>query len=96
MKKMFMGFALCLLLATLVNPAYCSDHKEEHGYSGHFGDMDTNGDDVVDWKEFKKQFAHAEESVFKGIDTNGDGSIDHDEWHEFKEKHGYSHGKKHD
>ena len=32
--------------------------------------MDTDGDDELNWKEFKKYFAHAEEDAFKKIDAN--------------------------
>jgi len=53
--------------------------------------MDIDGDDQVNWKEFKKQFSKAEEHTFKRIDENGDDSINHDEWHKFKENHGYGH-----
>jgi hypothetical protein len=83
--------------------AYASSHKitEKPDYSGHFGDMDTNGDEVVDWKEFKEYFPHAEPKIFQEADGNNDQKIDHDEWHEFKELHDYGHkeghgDKKHD
>ena len=53
MKTLFFIFGLCILLIT--NMAYSSSHKttEKKDYSGHFGDMDTNMDDGVDWEEFK-------------------------------------------
>ena len=65
-------------------------------YNGHFGDMDTDGDELVSWEEFKSYFAHAEKSVFDGIDEGK--AFDHDAWHDFKEKNGYGHieGKVHD
>ena len=64
---------------------------EKHHYSGHFGDIDTNGDDLVNWEEFKKYFPHAKKKKFVKIDSNKDKMVDHDEWHDFKEKHGYKH-----
>ena len=64
---------------------------EKPDYSGHFGDMDTNMDEGVDWEEFKAYFLHAESKIFKKADVNSDQKIDHDEWHEFKELHGYDH-----
>lgn len=57
-------------------------------FNAHFGDMDTGGDDGVDWDEFKAYFTHAEPEVFDAIDRNGDQVLDHDEWHAFKEAHG--------
>ena len=91
MKNIIILIGLCLFLAAL--PAAASSHKsdEKPDYSGHFGDMDTSGDQGVDWKEFKAYFPHAESQVFKEADGNRDQKIDHDEWHEFKEKHDYGH-----
>jgi hypothetical protein len=60
-------------------------------YNAHFGDMDTDGDGLVNWEEFDAFFRGAEPKVFKAIDLNQDGSLDHDEWHEFKEAHGLKH-----
>ena len=97
MKKNLFVFTLCIMFAALVLTACSSHHKEkhgysgqvQHGYSGHFGDMDINGDDNVDWKEFNKHFSHAKEDVFQKVDIDNDGLVDHDEWHEFKDAHGY-------
>ena len=91
MKKILLVMTLSIMFATFVTPAYSSDHKKKYEYSGHFGDMDLDGDDSVDWKEFKNYFPHAKKDVFKKADGNNDGSIDHDEWHEFKDEHGYGH-----
>jgi hypothetical protein len=91
MKALFFIFGLCILLIT--GMAYSSSHKmtEKPDYSGHFGDMDTNMDEGVDWEEFKAYFLHAESKIFKKTDVNSDQKIDHDEWHEFKDLHGYGH-----
>lgn len=91
MKKFLILISMGILFATLVTPVYSSDHKEKHSYNGHFGDMDLDGDDLVNWKEFKAFFSHAGKDVFKKADANSDGSVDHDEWHEFKEAQGYEH-----
>ena len=50
MKKILFLISLSILLGTLVTPAYSSDQKKPD-YSGHFGDMDTDGDDQLNWKE---------------------------------------------
>ena len=60
-------------------------------YNGHFDDMDKNGDEYVDWREFKAYFPQGEKMVFEEIDVEKAGKFDHDQWHQFKEKHGYGH-----
>ena len=57
-------------------------------FNAHFGDMDTGGDDLVNWEEFKAFFPQAVPEVFQAIDLNGDKLLDHDEWHAFKDAHG--------
>ena len=72
-------------------PYHSKPMPDPKTFNGHFGDMDTGGDDWVDWEEFKAHFQHATEPVFKAIDQNGDSRLDHDEWHQFKEAHGLKH-----
>jgi len=91
MKQILILISLGILFTALVTPAYSSDHKEKHDYNGHFGDIDLNGDDMVNWEEFKKAFSHAGKDIFKKIDENSDDLIDHDEWHHFKKNQGYKH-----
>jgi hypothetical protein len=91
MKKILLLISLGILLATFITPVYSSDHNEKQSYDGHLGDGDTDGDDQLDWKEFKKFFPHAKKEVFKKIDANNDDLVDHDEWHEFKAAEGYEH-----
>jgi hypothetical protein len=77
----------------------CSSGKKHHStampdpqsFNAHFGDMDANGDDLVNWEEFAAHFKNADQKVFNAIDLNQDGNIDHDEWHEFKAAHGMKH-----
>jgi hypothetical protein len=77
----------------------CSSHKQYHdtampdpkSYNAHFGDMDANGDDLVNWEEFAAYFQNADQNVFNAVDLNQDGNLDHDEWHEFKAAHGLKH-----
>ncbi len=88
-RAIFIG--LCFILAALTAGASSHQSTGKPDYSGHFGDMDTSGDEGVDWNEFKAYFPHAEPQVFKEADGNRDQKIDHDEWHEFKDKHGYGH-----
>ena len=96
MKRLLL-LTIPLVLLTLA--VGCSSGKKYHGsampdpqsFNAHFGDMDTDGDDLVSWDEFSANFQHAEEKVFNAIDLNQDGKIDHDEWHEFKAAHGLKH-----
>ena len=77
----------------------CSSGKKHHStampdpqsFNAHFGDMDANGDDLVNWEEFAAHFKNADQKVFNAIDLNQDDNIDHDEWHEFKAAHGMKH-----
>jgi hypothetical protein len=57
-------------------------------YHAQFGDMDTNGDQMIKWYEFKKYFPQAEPKVFMALDLNDDAAVDHDEWEAFEKAHG--------
>jgi len=91
MKKILLLISLGILAAALVTPAYSSDHKKKHSFNAHFGDMDTDGNDQLNWQEFKQYFPHADKQTFKEIDVDNDGVIDHDEWHDYKVSQGYKH-----
>lgn len=91
MKKIIFLISLFIITAVFVTPAFSSSCNSKHDYGGHFGDIDLDGNDQINWEEFKKHFKHAEEHVFKEADENKDSSVDHDEWHDFKESHGYGH-----
>ena len=96
MKRLLLLTIPILLAALAVG---CSTDKRHHKtdmpdprtYNAHFGDIDADGDDLVNWKEFEAYFENAEKKVFNAIDLNQDGNIDHDEWHEFKDAHGLKH-----
>jgi hypothetical protein len=97
MKKTRLG--LLFLAAAVVGLAGCGKHDrypqqplpDPSSYNAHFGDMDANGDDSVDWEEFKAYFPDADRNVYEALDLNRDGGVDHDEWHAFKEAHGLRH-----
>ncbi len=96
MKKLVFFLSLTLVVGMLSGCASQSKHHNESlpdpkGFNAHFPDMDSDGNDLVSWTEFKEYFPQAEPGVFKAIDLNGDGNIDHDEWHQFKEAHGLGH-----
>ena len=93
MKKLIVFISLVVFTLAFAAPSSASDcsKKKGKGFNGHFGDMDLNGDDQVSMDEFKTHFPHATDDTFKGIDENKDNAIDHDEWHEFKDHHGYGH-----
>ena len=96
MKRLWLLTILIIFVALAVA---CSGSKKHHksdmpdtqSYNAHFGDMDTDGDELVNWEEFAAYFQHAEKIVFNAVDLNQDGNIDHDEWHEFKEAHELKH-----
>ena len=91
MKKTLLVLAFAILFTAFMSAAYSADSKHEHSYKAHFSDMDLDGDDQINWKEFKTFFKHAEKEIFKKADSNTDNFIDHDEWHDFKAAQGYTH-----
>ena len=64
---------------------------DPQSYNAHFGDMDTDGNEMVNWKEFNAFFKDADPKIFEALDLNRDKGVDHDEWHAFKEAHGLKH-----
>ena len=81
-----------LLLSCSVRQTYHQEPlPDPKGFNAHFPDMDEDGDDLVQWREFKAYHPHAKPGIFKALDLSEDGAIDHDEWHQFKEAHGLKH-----
>ena len=95
MKHLVLLLSLALMIGLLSGCAADRYHKEAlpdpQGFNAHFGDMDLDGNNLVNWTEFKDQFPQGDEKVFNAVGLNGDGYIDHEEWHEFKEAHGLTH-----
>jgi hypothetical protein len=93
MKKWLILLGMLVMAAVLMGSATKDKFHEEplpdpKSFNAHYDDMDRNGDEMVNYEEFKAYFPHGNESVFKALDLNKDGSVDHDEWHKFKEAHG--------
>lgn len=95
MQKLSMLVLVLMMLAfmaacggTAKKPYHDTPLGDPMQYKAHFGDIDTNGDEMVKWYEFKKYFPQAEPQVFMALDLNDDAAVDHDEWHAFKESHG--------
>jgi len=95
MKRLFYTIIVILALLAVGCASGDKNHKtaiqNPESLNAHFGDMDTDGDDLVNREEFKAHFPDADQKAFDAIDLNGDGSVDHDEWHEFKEAHELGH-----
>ena len=93
MKKTHWVIFVMILLVVAIG---CAKDKRYHktalpepaSFNAHFGDIDTDGDDLVNWEEFKSYFPQATPEIFKTLDGNEDSAVDHDEWHDFKEAHG--------
>lgn len=68
-----------------------SSMPDPAAYNAHFGDMDTDQNDLVTPEEFKTYFPEADMKVFETIDRDKDNRLNHDEWHQFKEAHGLKH-----
>lgn len=90
-------FMLCLMVFGLFfacsgqNTFHKTPMPDPKSFNAHFGDMDTDGNHLLSWDEFKARFPHAEPKVFAEIDLNADNSLDHNEWHKFKAAHGLKH-----
>ena len=96
MKKL--SYVICGLTLLLVVSGCASESRHHRAslpdpasFNAHFGDMDADGDDGVNWEEFKSYFSQATPDIFNALDLNKDDLVDHDEWHEFKEAHGMRH-----
>ena len=93
MKKTYSIIFVMILLLVVIG---CTKEKKYHkstlpepaSFNAHFGDMDTDGDELVNWEEFKSYFPQATPDIFNALDGNEDSAVDHDEWHDFKEAHG--------
>ena len=94
MKRLWLLTIPILLFVLVVG---CSTGNKKHHktdlpdpktYNAHYGDIYSDGDELVNWTEYKACFPNAEQKVFDAVDLNQDGNIDHDEWHAFKEAHG--------
>ena len=54
-------------------------------YTAPFSDVDTNGDGIIEWREFKTFYPDADAKAFLEADQNKDGEITPDEWKSFVE-----------
>lgn len=92
MKKTLIIIGAILMTVMVTS---CTSQKRYHdkplgdpsGYRAHFPEMDSNGNGLVTWEEFKNRFPDTNADVFTALDQNEDGGIDHDEWHNFKKAH---------
>jgi major membrane immunogen (membrane-anchored lipoprotein) len=92
---LIVSIILILLLAGCAGDSrhHKASMPDPRTFNAHFGDMDTDGDDLVSWAEFKSHFPQATKEIYQELDLNGDGKVDHDEWHEFKAAHGLKHAE---
>ena len=96
MKKPYCRMVFIILIISLAGCAgdaryHKSTLPEPSTFNAHFGDMDTDNDEMLSWEEFKSHFPQATKEIYQELDLNGDGMVDHDEWHAFKEAHGLKH-----
>ena len=96
MNRIFLLFGLLVCFGLFIGSTSKQSYHDTtlpdpKGFNAHFPDMDTSGDELVSWQEFKAYFPQAEPKVFEALDLNKDKMIDHDEWHEFKAAHGLKH-----
>jgi len=64
------GFAMKKWIAFTIVPAIIIASQAWAGnYDGHFGDMDTSGDDQVTWEEFHAHFPDADQADYTAMVT---------------------------
>ncbi|MEX1302793.1 MAG: EF-hand domain-containing protein [Desulfotignum sp.] len=88
------GFFLLASIGT-ASPVYASscnqDSNQTSGgnsmFDRRFSDMDTDGDDSLNFTEFKQVFTSTEQQGFDRLDSDKNGSLSREEWHQFKEMH---------
>jgi len=96
MKKITVNlavFVMFILVAAGISLAGQSSenkaYQEKKGMFSnmHFSDLDTDGNDYLNFTEFKAAFPSSEQKTFDLLDTDTDGRLNHGEWHRFKEMH---------
>lgn len=101
---MVFAFMVSIGAYTSVGASSCNkdSSKTKSGHNSfnnrHFPDMDINGDNSLDFEEFKNGFPAVDKIAYERLDNNKDGVLSHEEWHHFKEMHkgmGKYHGKRH-
>lgn len=85
-----------LMISTgAVSLVYASSHNQDNNqspgghtmFNRHFSEMDADGDDNLNFKEFKQVFPSTEQKGFDTLDTDKNGSLSREEWHQFKAMH---------
>ncbi|ACN16577.1 conserved hypothetical protein [Desulforapulum autotrophicum HRM2] len=88
--KVFLALAVFFILLS-ATPGFCGQPYHHKGggmaLKTNFSDMDTDGDDLLSFIEFKSAFPSSEQKAFDFLDSDKDGMLNHDEWHTFKEMH---------
>ena len=54
-------------------------------YNAPFAEIDTNGDGIIEWREFKTRYPETDAKAFLEADQNKDGDITPDEWQAYIE-----------
>jgi Ca2+-binding EF-hand superfamily protein len=84
-------FIVASATAALCGQSYPQKEDDNKGggmaLNAHLSDLDTDGDDTLNFKEFKSAFPSTEQKAFDFLDSDKDGMLNHDEWDRFKEMH---------
>ena len=92
MRIFFLMLSFVLIIGFSFGCSAGRYHKQElpdpQSFKADFGELDLDGNDLVNRTEFKDRFPQAEEKVFGAFDLNGDGYIDRKEWQKFMQAHG--------
>jgi Ca2+-binding EF-hand superfamily protein len=92
---LIMAGVFMMVSAVAVSAVYASSHKQDnyqksggHGkFDRPFSEMDIDGDDSLNFTEFKQMFPSTEQQGFDTLDTDKNGGLSREEWHQFKAMH---------
>jgi hypothetical protein len=82
-KNPYAGTPMRKSIAVVVVPVLLWACASLPTYTAPFADVDSNGDGVVEWREFKTFYPDADAKAFLEADQNKDGEITPDEWESF-------------
>jgi PBP1b-binding outer membrane lipoprotein LpoB len=72
----------CLIAITAVLLTACASLPR---YNAPFPEVDSNGDGVIEWQEFKTRYSDSDAKAFLEADRNKNGDITPEEWQFFIE-----------
>lgn len=98
-RRFIVPFITIIFMIGTLAAAQAGENNKKHdrtdkGHAGsgmmmnmHFSDLDSDGNNALNLKEFKSRFPTSTEKSFTTLDEDGNGTLSHEEWRRFKEMH---------